>query len=66
MRQGGVLSPLFFAIYVDDVISEINDSNLGCCVRGIHCGIWLYADDIILLSPSVSELQKWLISVINL
>ena len=44
VRQGSVLSPSLFAIYID----------IGYIV--------LYADDILLISPSVSELQKMLVT----
>jgi len=43
------MSPLLFAVYVD-VLAKSCD-----CSRGIY--IVLYADDILLLTPTVSELQ---------
>ena len=52
VRQGSVLSPLLFAIYVDD-IGKLSDERHALYVI-------LYADDILLLSPSVSRLQKLL------
>ena len=57
VRQGGILSPVFFNIYIDCVIDKITDLDIGCYFRGFFSGIWLYADDIILLSASVSGLQ---------
>ena len=30
VRQGGVLSPYLFAIYIDDIVNKINSSDLGC------------------------------------
>ena len=57
VRQGGILSPVFFRIYIDDVIDRISDLDMGCFLRGFFCGIWLYADDIVLLSATVSGLQ---------
>ncbi len=50
VRQGSVLSPMLFAIYLDDIVN--------CNQRGLHSLIILYADDILLLSPSLCELQK--------
>lgn len=60
VRQGGVLSPYLFAIYVDDIVQKINRSDLGCRL-GLQCiSVILYADDILLLAPSVESLQKLL------
>jgi len=60
VRQGGVLSPYFFAIFVDDIVNKIVECNTGCYIRNICTSIFLYADDIILLSPSVGGLQRLL------
>ena len=47
-----MLSPFLFALYLDDL------SRLGSSFKG--CFVILYADDILLLSPSVSQLEKLL------
>ena len=60
VRQGGVLSPYFFAIFVDDIVNKIVECNTGCYVRNICISIFLYADDIILLCPSIGGLQRLL------
>jgi len=52
VRQGLVMSPLLFAVYVDDLAKCCD------CSRGIY--IVLYADDILLLTPTDSELQNLL------
>ena len=52
VRQGAVLSPLLFAVYIDD-IGKLCDPRNGCFVI-------LYADDIILISYSVTMLQNLL------
>ena len=57
VRQGGVLSPTLFAIYMDDLINRLEWSELGCNINGIYLGCLLYADDIILLSQSVTAVQ---------
>ena len=56
VRQGGILSPY---LYIDSVVQTVSDSKFGCYVNGA-C-ILLYADDILLLSPSVSCLQEHLL-----
>ena len=55
IRQGGVLSPYLFAIYVDSVVKKAQSSGHGCYVRHTCVSILLYADDILLLAPSVSS-----------
>jgi Reverse transcriptase (RNA-dependent DNA polymerase) len=65
VRQGGVLSPFLFAVVVDDIIADVVGKKLGCHISSICCGIFLYADDIILLSVSVSEMQRMLDVCLN-
>ena len=56
VRQGGVLSPHLFAIYVDDLILSLRRLN-GCHIADIFLACIVYADDICLLAPSRSALQ---------
>jgi hypothetical protein len=58
IRQGGVISPILFAIYIDDVIVAIQNCGLGCHIGMQSVGILMYADDLVLISGSVRDLQK--------
>ena len=60
VRQGGILSPFLFAIYIDDMVNELKQSKLGCCVNKQYLGVFLYADDILLISQSVTCMQEML------
>ena len=60
VRQGGVLSPHFFAILIDELITNVTCSKTGCHLSCSNVCIILYADDIILLAPSVEGLQHLL------
>ena len=61
VRQGGALSPCLFAIYVDDVFKKIYNSGLDCKLSFICTSVFLYADDILLMSPHVHALQAMLL-----
>ena len=60
VRQGGVLSPYLFALYIDTVICNLISCKIGCHIRLSNLSILVYADDIILISPSVTALQHLL------
>ena len=57
-RQGGILSPLIFSFYIDNIISEVSNMVPGCSLGGVKTNIICYADDISILAPSVYGLQK--------
>ena len=57
VRQGGVLSPDFYSIYVDELISIIQRSNRGCYVNNVFMAALFYADDMALLAPSIKGLS---------
>ena len=60
IRQGGVLSPFLFAVYVDDLIERLRASGFVIYIGCLFYGCILYADDIVLLSGSCYGLQKLL------
>ena len=57
VRQGSVSSPLLFSIYIDNLISLLRRSGLGCRIDNIFYGVLGYADDLLVLSASRSGLQ---------
>jgi len=64
VRQGGVLSPILFSVVIDDLVKLVNKANIGCRIGASCAAIFLYADDIILLAPSVQALQS-LVNICN-
>ena len=58
VKQGGPLSPLLFAMYVDDLIERVEKMNTGPRLGELILDIILYADDILLIASSKEELQK--------
>ena len=59
-RQGSVLSPILFSVYLDDLLLELRRQQLGCHIGGYWFGCLGYADDLILLAPNREVLQRML------
>ena len=57
VRQGDSLSPTLFAVFINDLVKEINDFNLGISVHERKVSILLFADDIVILGENAEELQ---------
>ena len=51
-RQGSILSPALFAVYVDDLLQELRNLGVGCHIAGIFYGAVGFCDDILLLAPT--------------
>ena len=58
VRQSGILSPLLFAVCVDDLLIKLENSNIGCFISSLCCNSFMYADDLILISVTVQDLQS--------
>ena len=59
-KQGGVLSPRIFALYLDGLVSRLRTTGIGCHIFGLFLACLLYADDMCLLAPSRGAMQKML------
>lgn len=60
LKQGCVLSPLLFNMFIDDFVSKVKALELGIQLDDERVGIMLYADDIVLLAESEVDLQRLL------
>ena len=60
VKQGGVLSPVLFCIYIDSLLTKLSESGIGCYMDDNFLGALGYADDIILIDPSPSAMCKLL------
>jgi len=60
IRQGGILSPILFAVYMHVLTMRLRHHGLGCKLFDIFHGCLLYADDILLLSHTVNGMQEML------
>ena len=59
-RQGSVLSPALFSVYMDDLLLRLRKSGVGCHMGGVFCGVVGYADDLLLMAPSRSAMETML------
>ena len=60
VRQGGILSPQLFNIYIDSLSEIINKSSVGGSIAGKQINLMLYADDLYIFSLSSAGLQQLL------
>ena len=60
IRQGRINSPGYFNTFINDLIVKLHIIDYGCYIANIFCGCILFADDILLLSVSLSKLQSML------
>ena len=60
LRQGSILSPYLFNIYVDELNIQLAESGIGCHIADKAFNNFSYADDLVILSPSAKGLQMLL------
>ena len=63
VKQGGILSPILFAIYVDVLFHKLQSLRIGCYIGDVFAGVLVYADDILLMAPSITGLNLMLKTV---
>ena len=57
VRQGGILSPLLFNVFIDSLIDKLQQSGHGICIGKNFFGCIVYADDILIISKTICGLQ---------
>ena len=60
VRQGGILSPLLFGVYIDELLDRLQKSGIGCRMGHYYAGALGFADDLILMCPSLYGIRKML------
>ena len=60
VKQGGVMSPILFSVYIDGLLVRLHDQGVGCRVEDVFLGAFAYADDLILLAPTLYATKSML------
>ena len=50
VKQGGVLSPVLFTVYLDNLLKTLKQRNIGCKIGNSYLGVFGYADDLTLIT----------------
>ena len=57
VKQGGVISPLLFSWYLNELFLLLKETGMGCHVELTYAGSLGYADDIAFVAPYLSSLK---------
>jgi len=60
VRQGGILSAFLFAVYIDELSLQLNSLDIGAQIGGVRINHLMYADDISIITTTVSSMEKLL------
>ena len=58
VKQGEVMSSILYCIYTDCLLKLLRKKKTDCWVNGEYVGIVTYADDLLLISPTLDGLQE--------
>ena len=58
VKQGGIISPVLFNVYMDDLSISLNNSGIGGHIGGKAINYLCYADNICLIPLSSSAMQQ--------
>jgi len=63
VKQGGVLSPVLFCVYIDSLLDSLAESGVGCFIGRVFVGALVYTDNIVLLSHTAATGMRTLLHV---
>jgi hypothetical protein len=58
VKQGGIISPILFSIYFDEVLCRLQSAGVGCYIGQFFVCALAYADDLTLVAPTVSAMRR--------
>jgi len=60
VKQGRILSPVLFCVYIDELLLALRQTNVKCFMDSWFVGTLAYADDIVLMAPSATAVRQML------
>ena len=60
VKQGGIMSPTLFSIYMDKLLERLEATNAGCYVGPHFARSFAYADVCVLMAPCIKGLEQLL------
>ena len=60
VKQGGVMSPVLFTVYLDNLLNILKQRDIGCKFGATYLRVFGYTDVLTLLCPSISGLKEML------
>jgi hypothetical protein len=61
VKQGAVLSPVLYCVYIDDLLLLLSRAGVGCYIGQHFVGALAYADDLVIIAPTASALRRLLV-----
>jgi hypothetical protein len=58
VKKGSILSPILFAMFIDDLVESLHAAHAGVDCGGHPISSLLYADDIVILAPNEAKLER--------
>lgn len=57
LKQGCVLSPLLFNLFINDLTDALGELNIGIHINGQNVCVMLYVDDVVLLAQTPEDIN---------
>ena len=61
VKQGGVLSPILFTLYINGFLERLKSSGLGCHIGRMFAGAYGFAGDIAIATPSIYCMRQMIL-----